>query len=335
MGFLKKLFNKIKGSPSDGAFPIQIEIVPNQLLVTVTEHQIPITMGNSSTSALSFVTKGLHKVGQKELFLVLKTNKIDASDIPQDPLFFFAQVYQFAQQGQYVREHDITQFGQKDMWGWKGIVYAIPPLHLQKALPTDCLCMVLLSLEEVQAVQDFGALRILSMLGKQARYYPYPYWTDHHRANLFIRALKNSLLSNVNRINLPEAVVTLIKNEDIYLKIPKALTLNIPKDSFPSSIPIGILPTLAPEADACLTWAFDSDAPEAITLPDSKGLVLGGCMLVLIGEQTQNSSRILEDGFALLLTRTEWERFWLAFRNKTTYQLETNPEAMNFSLIWE
>lgn len=335
MGFLTKLFNKIKGSPSKETFPIEIEIIPSKLIVTISEHQIPVTMENNNTSALSFVTKGLRDIEQQELFFVLKTHKIDPSDIPQDPLHFFAQVYQLAQKGQRVRKHDVTQFGKKDMWGWKGIVYASPPPHLQKELPSGCLCMVLLSLEEVQAVQSFGALRILSMLGKQARYYPYPYWTDHHRANLLIQAIKDSLLSKVNRINLPEAVVTLIKNEHIYLKVLKEIAIDFPEETFPSAIPIGILPTLDVKADACLTWSFDTNVPEAITLPNSKGLVIGGCMLVIIGEQTQNSSRILEDGFALLLTNKEWKRFWLAFENKTIYELETSSEVMNFSLIWE
>jgi hypothetical protein len=335
MSFLKTIINKLKGRKSKDSFPISLEIIPNELSVLVAEHQIPITMGNNSVSALSYLSKGLINVGQQELFFVLKTNQIDIHKIPEDPLFFFAQVHQFAKQGQVVKEGDMTQFGEKDMWGWKGIVYAKPPLHLQKELPKNCLSMILLSLEEVQSVQDFGALRILSMLGKQARYYPFPYWTDHHRANLRIQELKDSLLLRVNRINLPEARATMLHNKHIYLKIPKTLVLPFAAEDFPSSIPVGILLSLAPEADACLTWSFEPNTPEAITLPDSKGAVVSACMLVLIGAQEKNSSRILEDGFALFLTNKEWECFWLSFKNKEIYSLETSSEAMDFSLIWE
>lgn len=335
MGFLNNILNKLKGNKSNDSFPITIEIIPQKLSVVVAKHQIPVTMGNSNTSALAYTTEGLSKLGQQELFLVLKTNQIDRHAIPQDPLYFFAQVYQFALQGQVVIEGGITAFGKKDMWGWKGIVYTKPPIHLQKELPKNCLNMVLLSLEEVQAIPNFGALRILSMLGKQARYYPFPYWTDHHRANLPIRELKDSLLLGVNRINLSEASVSMLDNQHIYLKIPRQLELPIAIQDFPSSIPVGFLPSLAPEADACLTWSFDPNKSEAITLPDSKGTIISACMLVLIGKQEQNSSRILEDGYALLLRDEAWLEFWLSLKNKEPYQLKTSAETMDFSLLWE
>jgi hypothetical protein len=335
MSFFKTIIDKLKGTKSKDSFPITIELIPQQLSVTVDEHQIPVCMGNNNVRALSYLSNGLSLVGQQELFFVLKTNQIDIDSIPQEPLHFFAQVHHFATQGQVVKEGDMTQFGQKDMWGWKGIVYAKPPLHLQKKLPKDCLSMILLSLEEVQVIPNFGALRILSMLGKQARYYPFPYWTDHHRENLLIRELKDSLLSRVNRINLPEAVVTSVNNKHIYLKVSQKWAIDLSEQSFSDAVPIGILPSLAPEADACLTWSFEPNTPEAITLPDSKGKVISGCMLILIGAQERNFSRVLEDGYALLLTKEEWERFWLAFKNKEVYQLKTSSEAMDFSLIWE
>lgn len=335
MKFINKLLSKLKGKATNDHFPITIEVVPNQLSVIVDEHQIPKSMGNSNLNALSYLSKGLTSVGQQELFFVLKTNQIDVSNIPQDPLFFLAQVYQLAQQGRIVKEGDITQFGSKDMWGWKGIVYAPAPLHLQSKLPQNCLSMILLTLEEVQAVQDFGALRILSMLGKQARYYPFPYWTDHHRENLLIKELQDSLLLRVNRVNLREATVTMLNNNHIYLKISTSLKIDFPPDALPGPVPIGILPSLAAEANACLTWSFAPNTPEAITLPNSNGTVISGCMLVLIGEQSENSSRMLEDGFALLLTKEAWEAFWMAFEKQEVYHLKTAGENLDFSLIWE
>lgn len=335
MGFFKTILNKLKGTKSEDSFPISIELIPQQLSVIVDEHQIPVTMGNTSVRALSYLSNGLSNLGQQELFFVLKTNHIDLNNLPQEPLHFFAQVHQFATQGQIVKEGDITQFGKKDLWGWKGITYAKAPLHLQKKLPKDCLSMILLSLEEVQAIPNFGALRILSMLGKQARYFPFPYWTDHHRENLLIQELKDSLLARVNRINLPEAVLTLVNNEHIYLKMPRKLSLDFSEQSFPETIPIGIIPSLATEADACLTWSFEPNTPEAITLPNSKGTVISACMLILIGAQGRNFARIVEDGFSLLLTTEEWNRFWLAFKNKEVFQLKKGAEGMDFSLIWE
>ena len=173
----------------------------------------------------------------------------------QEPLFFFQQVYKLATQGQLAKEGSITQFGQKDLWGWKGIVYTPVPPFLSNQLPENCLCMVLLSLEEVEAIRTFGYTRILSMLGKQARYYPFPYWTDHYRENLpLAEVAKHTFLNKVRRMVLPEATVTLIqKQQHLYLDIDKNTPLHLEQEAIPNDIPLAFLPSLSSTADACLT----------------------------------------------------------------------------------
>lgn len=333
MGFLKNLFNKLQKKQDATELPAHIELVANKLWVSIAVHQIPATMGNSSLKALSFLTKGLESKGQQELFFVLKTNHTEIDNVPKEPLYFFQQVYNLAQQGQFAREGSITQFGEKDLWGWKGIVYAKAPTHLSQ-LPPNCLCMILLSLEEVQAVQTFGYARILSMLGKQTRYYPFPYWVDHYRENLLIKELKDSFLSKVRRIVIAEATVTCSNHKHIYLTIRKTLDRSWAQESFSSDTPLAILPSLSTEADSCLTWSFQTNKPEAITLPNSKGQTMGGCLLLIIGNQKENIARIVEDGFAVMLTNTEWERFWNAIKQQHLYKMEASGTSLNFSLVW-
>jgi len=337
MGFFKKLFDKISGTnpeeePSD--LPAEIELVENELWVEVAVHQIPKSMNNNSSNALSFLTRGMINQNQQELFFVLKTNHVGIHDVPQEPLYFFEQVYSLAKNGQIAREGSFTQFGEKDLWGWKGIVYAKAPIHLQQELPENCLSMVLLNMEEVQAVQTFGYTRVLSMLGKQARYYPFPYWTDHYRENLLIKEVTpHSILGHSRRLVLPEANATLIDNH-LYLKIDKNCPVDLSAETFPHEIPIALIPSLDQAADSCLTWSFDSKKPEAITLPNSKGAVMGGCMIVLVAKQEENIAKISEDGFLILLKNESWDDFWLAFKEKKVFKLKTAEERMNFSLIW-
>ncbi|BDS11102.1 TGF-beta receptor interacting domain-containing protein [Aureispira anguillae] len=334
MGFFKKIFNKFRTNKEATSLPATLELIPGELWVSVAVHELPVTFDNQNKKALSFTTRGLESQGQQELFFVLKTNRTNLDEVPQEPLYFFQQVYKVAQQGHLAKEGSITQFGENDLWGWKGIVYAKAPAHLQGILPKQCLNMVLLSLEEVQAVQEFGYTRILSMLGKQARYYPFPYWTDHYRENLLIQELNKSLLKSLRRMVFPEASVTLINNQHIYLTINYTAQLNLAHETFPSSIPLAFLPSLDSKADACLTWSFQPNAPEAITPPNSQGNTMGGCMLLIIGQQKENKARILEDGFALLLNNDEWKQFWKAIQNKQNYKLQTAKDFLDFSLLW-
>lgn len=342
MGFFKKLFSKLQNSPPKNTdhiteLPAEIELIPNELWVEVAIHTIPKTKDNSNPSGLSFLTRGMTTQGQQELFFVLKTNKTALDDVPQEPLYFFQQVYKLATQGKLATEGSITQFGQKDLWGWKGIVYTQVPVFLKSQLPQDCLCMVLLSLDEVEAIRTFGYTRILSMLGKQARYYPFPYWTDHYRDNLPLEEVaQNTLLNKVRRMVLPEATVTMFqKQQHLYLNIDSNTALHLEQEAIPSNIPMALLPRLSDKADACLTWSFSPNTPEAITLPNSKGAIMGGCMLLCLGEQPENIVRILEDGFALLLTNTTWTNFWQAIKDKTAFTLNTSQEYMDFSLTWD
>lgn len=337
MGFLKLLFKKISrnsphAEPTD--LPAEIELLQNELWVQVAVHKIPKSMNNNSSSALSFLTRGMVNQNQQELFFVLKTNQVGIHDVPQEPLYFFEQVYALAKKGQIAREGSFTQFGEKDLWGWKGIVYAKAPIHLQLEVPDNCLSMILLNIEEVKAVQTFGYTRVLSMLGKQARYYPFPYWTDHYRENLLIKEVTpNSILSHTRRLVLPEANATLIDNH-LYLKIDKTCDIDLSAEKFTYEMPIAVIPSLDQAADSCLTWSFDPKKPEAITLPNSKGAVMGGCMVVLLAKQQENIAKISEDGFLILLKNETWDDFWQAFKEKKVFKLKTAEKYIDFSLVW-
>lgn len=334
MQFLKKLFKKGTKTSQVTGLPIEIELIDNKLWVEVAIHKIPQSSGNSSLNALSFVTRGMEGQGQRELFFVLKTNQIDIEDIPQEALFFLRQIYSLTKQGQIAKEGYTTEFGELDLWGWKGAVYARTPSHLQKYLPANCLTVILLNLEEVKAVQNWGQTRVLSMLGKQARYYPYPYWTDHHRENLLIKEVRSkTALEKVRRMVLLNATIVLKNKKNIYFNINKEDNLDLREEPFPENTPIAILTNWLPEADSCLTWSFEQDKSEAITLPNSEGLQMAACMLVVIGQQQESSCRILEDGFALLLDSNHWKGFWQAMKEETTWELKTKD--MNFAINYE
>jgi hypothetical protein len=61
--------------------------------------------------------------------------------------------------------------------GFSGMAY-IRPVWLPPNNVSDRLGMIGLTEDEVAAFQDFGATRVLSILGKAECFYPTPYWTE-------------------------------------------------------------------------------------------------------------------------------------------------------------
>jgi hypothetical protein len=337
MNFLRKILAKYridKGPEETGTSSEMAEIISGELWAVISEHQLPVINSRGNKNSISFVSKGLVSAGQQELFFVLKANKRD-NTAEKEILLFFRNVYSLAMKGHIALAGSITKFGEKDLWGWKGIVYSKPPQHLRKSLPDNTLNMIFLNEEELQAVQEFGYTRVLSMMGKQSRYFPFPYWCDNFRSSLLIRGVNSkTLLNKVRRIALPEASVTVIDRK-IYMKADKNTVLEIGAQPFPDEIPVAILPSLAASADSCLTWSFEDNKPEAIIIPESKGEVMGGCFLMLIGQQEQNAAKIHEDGFSVFLKTDQWYAFWNAFASKQVFILKTEEQFMDFSLIWE
>jgi hypothetical protein len=346
MSFWKKLFGqktppveKITESTtppqpqSPPELPTVIALIPDKLSVKVFYHEIATNQGK--INCLCYLTQGLRSVGQRELLLTLKNNQ-QTYRLYDPPLHFFKQVYAFASNGRIVNRGNMSQFGQNDMLGWKGVVYSDVPASIQDAVPLDTLAMVLLSLEEVQSLQNFGYMRILSMLGKEKRFYPFPYWSDLDRKPLPIKAIAaRSLLYKVQAsISMAAATLTM-QNNQVTFRLPKHLdSKSLPQEVLPSNLTVAILPSLAADADGCLTWSFDNSVTDAIVPNGSKGNHLSGCFLVLVPEQPSNSTKVFEDGFAIMVTKKDWVLFWEALIHKRNLTIAAHDHSMNFNVEW-
>jgi hypothetical protein len=313
--------------------PILIPLIEGKLYVKLFYHEVETKEGR--IKCLSYLTKGLIKVGQRELFLTIKNNHQEYQFYPE-PMDLFRQIYMLAGNGRIVNRSDITQFGQKDLLGWKGIVYSDVPQSIHEEIPQDSLALVLLSLDEVQAIQIFGYMRILSMLGNEKRFYPFPYWSDLNRKPLPISQIaEKSVLTKVKgSIKMQHTTVTMRENKIIFslsLHLDKKF---LPQEVLPSSMTVAILPSLDDDTDGCLTWSFDNSVTDAIVPNGSMGTKLGGCFLAIIPEQPNNSSKIFEDGFTLMLTKANWIKFWESLINKTDLLIPVDDDSMDFSLVW-
>jgi len=344
MKFWKKFFSK-KETPQQAEpkiatpkseltlIPSVRQLIPGKLVAKIFYHTI-ITQ-NGEEKCLAYLTTGLKEVGQRELLFVLRNNDHEYQ-VSEKPLNFFQQVYQLAASGRIVNRGEMSQFGKNDLLGWKGVVYADVPENINKEIPTDTLAMVLLSLQEVQSIQKSGYMRVLSMLGKEKRFYPFPYWSDLNRINLPIEEVASkSILNKVNGvIRMSDATLTKHNNK-VTLKLSKDLPASkLPSEVIPNNISIAILPSLDKNTDGCLTWTFDKSFIDAIVPNNSKGTKLGGCFLAIIPEQPHNSTRITEDGFTMMLTNEYWTKFWESMIQKKDLVIVSANNQMSFSLEW-
>jgi hypothetical protein len=330
MGFLNKLFGKKKE-------PIWIELLKGELKLKIWDFEILKTGSPQKTKALAFLTEGLYRHQQEELFLVLSGTQYDQNNYPEEIPQFFDQILDFAKRGMLVQIGAYTQFGQRKLLEKGGIIYAEVPSFLKDQFKQPTISMILVEEEEVEAAQDFGVLRILSMLGDQIRYFPYPYWSDFKRSKLEVKGMRQqTIVKDLNRLSIPQAIIN-IENKRISLEIQEDFDFPMTLDHLSASSPVAILPMLSPEANACLTFdpEFKTAGPRAISDAKGDGSVIAACFLMLMGEQQSFYSRIYEDGVALGFENKDWEDFWKALIAKENYLIDGGEGQMPFQLIWK
>lgn len=338
MSFWKNLFGgkslPKELSATNNSTSRTISLIDKKLSVSIFLHKIIVH--KQTITCLSYLTNGLKELGQQELLITFK-NSSQKYDAYEPVLIFFKQIYLLAQNGSIVKNGDYSQFGERDLIGWKGVLYTKIPNHinsLDQQIPTGCLAMILLTLEEVKSIQQFGHMRILSMLGKNNRWYPFPYWSDLDRKGLPIDELqKQSILKKVqSSIKISPSTIT-YKETKIFLTIPKTLKLqSLPSDIYSSDLTISLFPDLDSKADGCLTWSFEHNITDAIIPDKSEGKNLSGCFIVLIPAQNSNTSRLLEDGFVIMLTRETWKRFWKAVIDKEDILIECENSSPDLQI---
>lgn len=334
MSFFRNLLGK--KPPKEATFPQRLELIEGKLYLHLFLHELPKHNAPTKTVGLACLTEGLYANGQKEILFVHVNKKREYVEVPNDIVIFAKQLFQLSSNNQIVDEGGHSQFGTKGLMGWKGVVYTTAPKHLKERYKSPTLSMILLTEEEAVAVPQVGALRVLSMLGNMYRYFPNPYWSDVDRAPLPIaQMLKQSFLTKVGaRIQTPDITVTLA-NKQVTLQLRRNLKLNLPEEGIPSEYPVAILPALRSDTNACLTFAFDEaeNGSAAISPSGSDGSVMGGCTLLLLGQQEQFATQTAEDGFIIMLKDEQWSEFWDAFSQKEELNF-TNGYSNDFCVQW-
>jgi Domain of unknown function (DUF3480) len=283
----------------------------------------------------SYVSEGLEAFGQREIMLTLV--RAPGEDLPPgDPIELLELIVGAAQEGKLVDRGGLSGFGPRGFLAnpeLRGLVYA-PAQHLADVdVPPNALAAVALFGDEFEAVQRYGALRVLARLGQTARFYPYPPWCERAREPL--AGAFESILENVASLNLPDASVTL-DGETAFVRLLPSYKHVFAEafKSFPEERALALLVSLEPNAPACLVWSPGQSSHQAISTPEFNGNSFGACYLGLVPQQDADAARIFEDGLMVLLTDASWAALRRALADGAPFRLERGQGAYGLVIEW-
>lgn len=316
-------------------FPVDTDLVPGQLAAQVFFHEIESSTG--SIPCWSYITRGLLTRGQKELIFTLRCAPDEpTTTFPDDPLHLFRFIDQLAQNGQLVDAGGVTQFGDQNFLG-RHLAYIHPQPLQGVPVPKPAIAAILVTEDEVSAVQEFGITRLMSRLGDVSHYYPCPPWSDRSRPGLsFERTRQESVLARVARFHAP-GVRIVREGHRVVLRVALQARESLQRHlkQAPKKAPLALLTEIDPSANACLVWDPDQPGgPKAITPPDSDGSRLCGCFALFVPAQEEDEIRLFEDGISLLVTTRSWTAVRKALMKERTLTVSAGGDGSSISIDW-
>lgn len=318
-----------------GEFPVRLDIIPGKYAAHVHLHDVKSR--RRKVACWTYVTDGLAARGQKEVVLTLsREDDENPSDFPRAPLKFFSHLYQFAESGRAVDSGDITQFEGGGFLGRSGIVYADAPPLDGIDLPENALTAILLTDDELKAVHEFGATRVLARMGKTDKHYPFPPWSDRTRPSLDLSAtLEQSVLAQIDRQRIPGLRVRVEGNRIVASVAPDGVQeLLAAVARAPVSVPLAMPTELDPVADGCLVWEPGHLEPTVAAPPGSRRTRLSGCFLALIPDQQEDCGEIVEDGMVVSFTDSSWLAVKGALETQAPITIPASRGTLHFTFSW-
>src|SRR5688572_28244913 len=152
-------------------------------------------------------SNGLRAFGHPELVLPVRAHpQLDRDATARTLAKLIGAITSAAQSEQRVTAGGTTRFGAQVL-GFDGVCYMPPtPIGAFHA-PASSLIGIFAAADELDGVEQFCARRFASVLARQARYFPYPPWTDASRQRFAIGSWP-SVLAQMPYVGLPGATIT-------------------------------------------------------------------------------------------------------------------------------
>jgi len=234
----------------------------------------------------TYISQGLAAVNQREIaFSLVKRNNEHEESFPEAPIEWMRTVYLFANQGlilepgqmcdlvfensnsMHIRVNQFAIIQDAKKWAalrrFGILVHGIPwvnNLFLPPgALPRGAHHVIALTHEEAVVARQFGPTRVIGLIGRIIRWFPYPPYIDRDRADAVTMADQVGSIRirvpiariygcNTMRVNEDELVFTIPDGEEKRNKFKKCV---MDRDV---DAPLGFESYMVAEADAYLTW---------------------------------------------------------------------------------
>ncbi len=123
-------------------------------------------------------------MGQRELVFTVKQDGDEP--FPRELFSFYRTVHHLASEKQSVEADGVSQLAHDATpllrnSSFRGVIYLAPRPLAGIPVAAPYLTAVLVTTEEIEAAQCYGAARVLARLGQVARAFPFPPWNDRGR----------------------------------------------------------------------------------------------------------------------------------------------------------
>ena len=325
-----------------------VEAIPSKLNVAISTHVITAAAG--PIPCWTYVSDGLAKLGQAEIALTVKREPDEADDaFPRAPIDLFASIHHFASTGRFVREGGSTRLGaggpgflRPDL---TGILYTPSQRLAGVATPSAFLTAMVLTGPELQVAEQFGHLRVMTLLGNQTRFFPTAPWLDRRRAE-FVRpeVVAGSVLTKVARVRTAGASVhrevgappTGAAGAKVVLRVRRGAAQGLAEGiaSVPANRGLALLVDMPPDADAAMVWTPGSHEAQAIAAAGATGARIAANFLMIAPGVDSDGAREIEDGYGLMLTQSSWDRLRAAIASGSPIELAGADPLLGFALTW-
>ena len=335
-------------TPKDCSFPLVTDLGVGVTL-TVFSYVIPSDLTHSPFPVWTFLSKGLSGLGQQEIVITIRRRTSESpAAFPQGLIAYFRSVVNLSQQGCFVEAGGYTQFS-KPLVAGKHITFMGLFYHNMSSgtLPPEfgidsALVGVLISEAELKTGLNFGVYRILSRLGVQAQFCPFPLWTDPDRqaiASDFEKLEQTSILAKVpictlSATNSPR--IALIDKTSVEVAFDPIATSALKElvNSAPPDAAFSIYAQPCDSLDGCFYWSPGSQGPAATVKPNSSAKRLNGLFLLLCpGVDDQEEVKQTEDGFVAIMKGSTYQQFKEALLHASPYIFQP-AIGLPLKLIW-
>lgn len=298
------------------------------LVAILYTHELAIR--DATCPAWTLVSDGLAAFGQREISLTVLRTDTTLETFPEGVIDYLRALKHFASEGKLVRSGDVSGYrapGPFGLGAFVGVAYYDAPAIAGIERPADALAGVFLTEGEFAMATRCSTRRVLNRLGKEARHFPTPYWSNPLRASVYaVSDVEQSILSQFPRAVLASASATL-RGETLHLKLPRDFALSL-AERVAAGEAAAVLPSREPGVDAALVWTPGQRDPEAIIADDSDPSAIAATFVGFAPASTPHDElRFMEDGYAALLSATSASALAQALRAASPFELSDAASA--------